>query len=245
MNKIQQKIENGYNIDGNKIYDDTFNIFKKMAIPAGAILFMISMILVGVYMIMLFSLFNDPTEIQTFFESLALLQLSPEILAYYILVSAIINAIASIFGAGFIKMASDVYHNDLPRFSTAFSYFTKIEGLKVFAFSLILQIIFSSISLGLESIGLSLVNYFVLILLHLLTLLVVPFIIFDKMPIFKAISSSISLINQKPFKIMTYLILLGALSLAGLFMFVIGVIFTLPLLYCFNYSIYENIVNKD
>jgi len=245
MNKIQNKIENGYNIEGNQIYDDTFNIYKKMAIPAGAILLMISIILGGIYMISLFSIFNDPTEIQSFLESLALLQLSPEILTYYVLASATINAFSSIFGAGFIKMARDVYHNELPKFGTAFSYFTKKEGLKVFAFSLILQIIFSSISLGLESIGLNLVNYFVLILIHLLTLLVVPFIIFDKMPIFKAIGASISLVNQKPFKIMTYLILLGALSLAGLFMFLIGIIFTLPLLYCFNYSIYENIVNKN
>lgn len=245
MNKIQNKIENGYQLDGNQVYEDTFNIYKKMAIPAGAILLMLIAIFGGIYILSLFSIFKNPQDIEHFLKSIALLELEPEIIIYYILVSASINALTSVIGAGFIKMARNVYHNELPKFGTVFIFFTKVEGLKVFAFSLILQIIFSCISLGLEFIGLSLVNYFVLILIHLLTLLVVPFIIFDKMPIFKAIGSSVKLVNQKPFKIMFYLILLGALSFMGVFMFVIGIIFTLPILYCFNYSIYENIVNKN
>jgi len=245
MNKIQEKIEKGYDFEGNQVYEDTFNIYKKMAIPAGAILLLILMLFGGVYMVSLFTIFESPKEIQSFLQSLALLDLSPEITAYYILTSATINGIMAIFGAGFIKMARDVYHNELPKFGTAFSFFTKIEGLNVFIFTLILQIIFSSISLGLEYAGLSLVNYFVLILMHLLTLLVVPFIIFDKLSVFKAVGASISLVNQKPFKIMMYLILLGAFALMGVFMFVIGIIFTLPIFYCFNYSIYENIVNKN
>ena len=245
MNKIQHKIENGYELNGNLVYEETFNTYKKMAIPAGAILLMLIIILGAIYMLSLFSIFENPEEIQTFLESLALLELSPEILAYYILASATINGITSVFGAGFIQMAHDVFHNKLPKFSTPFIYFTKVDGLKVFVFSLIIQIIFSSISLGLESIGLSLVNYFALILIHLLTLLVVPFIIFDKLSIFKAIGASITLVNQKPFKIMSYLILFGAFALMGIFMFGIGIIFTLPVFYCFNFSIYQNIVNKN
>lgn len=245
MNKIQQKIENGYDFEGNQIYDDTFNIFKKMAIPAGAILFLLLILFGGIYTLTLFTIFEDPTKIEEFIQSLALLQLSPDILAYYILGSATINGIMAIFGAGFIKMARDVYHNELPKFSTPFIYFTKVEGLKVFAFTILIQVIYNAISLGLESIGLSMVGLFVMILMNLLTLLVVPFIIFDKMPIFKALGASVSLINQKPFKILMYLILLGLLSLSGIFMFIIGIIFTLPIIYCFNYSIYENIVNKN
>src|SRR5690606_15022217 len=175
----QHKIENGYDFEGSQIYEDTFNVYKKMAIPAGAILLMLLAFIGVIYMLSLFSIFGNPKEIQNFLESLALLQLSPEILAYYIIASAAINGITSVFGAGFIKMAHDVFHEKLPKFSTAFIYFTKLDGLKVFIFSLIVQIIFSSISLGLESIGLNLVNYFILILLHLLTLLVIPFIIFD------------------------------------------------------------------
>lgn len=245
MNKIQQKIENGYNIDGNQIYDDTFNIFKKMAIPAGAIIFLLLILFGGIYTLTLFTIFGDPTEIQVFLESLALSQLSPDILAYYILGSATINAIMSIFGAGFIKMAQDVYHNELPKFNTAFIYFTKIEGLKVFVFTLLVQVVYNAISLALDSIGLSMVGLFVMVLLNLLTLLVIPFIIFDKMPIFKALGASVSLVNQKPFKILMYLILLGFLSLSGILIFFIGLIVTLPIIYCFNYSIYENIVNKN
>lgn len=245
MNKIHQKIENGYNIEGNQIYDDTFNIFKKMAIPAGAIIFLFLVLFAGIYTLTLFTIFEDPTKIQEFIESLALLQFSPEILAYYIFATAVLNAIMSIFGAGFIKMAHDVYHNQLPKFGTPFIYFTKVEGIKIFIFTIIVQVIYNAISLGLETIGLSMVGLFIMILINLLTLLVVPFIIFDKMPIFKALGASISLINQKPFKILMYLILLGLLSLSGIFMFIIGIIFTLPIIYCFNFSIYENIVNKN
>lgn len=245
MNNIENKIKNGYQIQGNKIYEETFNVYKKMALPAGAILFMLFVIIGIIYMISLFFIFGDPKEIKSFLESLALLQLSPEIIAYYILVSATINGIMSIFGAGFIRMAKDVYQNKLPKFTTPFIYFTKKEGLKVFIFTLIIQIIFSSISLVLENMGLKLLNYFVLILLYLLTLLVVPFLIFNKFTIYKSIGTSISLVNQKPFKIMSYLILFGIFSFMGIFMFGIGIIFTLPIFYCFNFVIYENIVNKN
>lgn len=243
MSKIQEKIAKGYQIEGGKIYEETFNIYKKIAIPAGAILFMLLAIFAIIYTLLLFTIFESPEEIQVFLESLALLQLSPEIIIYYILASSSINGIMSVFGAGFIKMAKDVYQGLLPKFSTPFLYFTKIEGLKVFIFTLIVQVLFSSITLILENIGLNLVNYFVLILLYLLTLLVVPFIIFDKLSIFKSISNSISLVNQRPFKIMSYVILFGAFALMGIFMFGIGIIFTLPIFYCFNYVIYENIVN--
>lgn len=245
MSKIQEKIAKGYQIEGGKIYEETFNIYKKIAIPAGAILFMLLAIFAIIYILLLFTIFESPEEIQVFLESLALLQLSPEIIIYYILASASINGIMSVFGAGFIKMAKDVHQGLLPKFSTPFLYFTKIEGLKVFIFTLIVQVLFSSITLILENIGLNLVNYFVLILLYLLTLLVVPFIIFDKLSIFKSISNSISLVNQRPFKIMSYVILFGAFALMGIFMFGIGIIFTLPIFYCFNYVIYENIVNKN
>lgn len=245
MNKIQQKIENGYHLESNKIYDDTFDIYKKMAVPAGAILFLLVILFGGIYTLTLFTIFKNPTELEQFFQSLALLELSPEILAYYIFASAVLNGLMSIFGAGLIKMAHDVYHNQLPKFSTPFIYFTKIEGIKIFMFTIVVQIIYNAISLGLETIGLSMVGIFIMVLINLLTLLVVPFIIFDKMPIFKALEASVSLINQKPFKILMYLILLGLLSLSGVFMFIIGIIFTLPIIYCFNFSIYENIINKN
>ena len=189
MSKIQEKIAKGYQIEGGKIYEETFNIYKKIAIPAGAILFMLLAIFAIIYILLLFTIFESPEDIQVFLESLALLQLSPEIIIYYILASASINGIMSVFGAGFIKMAKDVHQGLLPKFSTPFLYFTKIEGLKVFIFTLIVQVLFSSITLILENIGLNLVNYFVLILLYLLTLLVVPFIIFDKLSIFKSISN--------------------------------------------------------
>lgn len=245
MNHIKKIIADGYEINTEQIYEDTFRIFKKMVFPAAAILLMLILLLGCIYMLALFSIFKTPQEIESFLQNLALLQFSPEILAYYLLASAAINGITSVFSAGFMKMAHDVYHNKLPKFGTPFTYFTKVEGFKIFVFSLLIQLIYNAISIGLESIGLPLVNFFILILLHLLTLLVVPFLIFEKLSITKALTSSIAIINQRPFKIMSFLILLGFLSLMGIFMFMIGIIFTLPIFYCFNFSIYQNIVNKN
>jgi len=184
-------------------------------------------------------------DIQTFLDNLSFLDFNFEILLLFNLGNAAINGIMGVIGAGFIKMAYDVYHNKLPKFGTVFSFFIKIEGLKVFLFSAFLHLLYNVLSLGLDFVGLSMVGIFLYLLIHVLTLLVIPFIIFDKLPIHKAIFASINLVNQKPFNIMSYFILLGLLSLTGLFLFAIGIIFTAPIFYCFNFSIYQNIVNKN
>lgn len=245
MNRIKNLIENGYTIDGLNIYNETFQTYKKMVLPAGMIIFLIMIILTGIYTTVLFTYFNNPKEITDLLESFSVLNLSPANLLIYILVSAGINALFSIVSAGFLKMARDVFHDHLPKFGTVFKYFTKVEGIKIFIFTFIFHIVYSLISIFLELYGLSLAGLFVFILMHLLTILVIPFILFDKLSIIEALRSSVMLVNQHPFKIMSYLIFMASLSLFGFLIFFIGIIFTIPLFFCFNYCLYNQIIEKN
>lgn len=245
MNKIKNLIENGYNLDGLNLYNDTFQTYKKLAIPAGFIMLLLLILFGSVYMISLLSYFGNIKAVTSFLENLDPLAFSPQQLAYYILGTAAFNAITSLFSAGFIKMSRNVFHGALPKIGTVFSFFIKLDGLKIFAFTFVLQILYSYVSLVFQSYDLGLAGIFIFMLMHLLTLLVVPLIIFDKLPIHKAIQASASLVNQKPFIILSYMFLMASLSFFGLFLFLIGIIFTLPLFFCFNYCVYHHIVEKN
>lgn len=245
IKKIKDRIENGYTIDSISLYKDTFDTFKRMFLPATLVMFLVSAVIFFMYLMVILIYFKTPQQALEKMEGFSLEQLENDELAVYFIINALLNALFSVVGAGFISLAKKVSENKLPTIGTVFQYFIKISGLKVFFFVFMVQILFSILSLYLQINSLDLVALFCLFLMHALTILVVPLIVFDQLSILQALTTSVRLVNQQPLKIFLFLFFMGSFALGGLFFFLVGILATFPLLYAFIYHLYSHIIDKE
>ena len=245
MQKILDKIQKGYEIDQAQLYQNTFADYRKMLLPAALTLFVILAIAMVTYMIFVMVYFGDPLKASEEMAQFNLLTLSTNQLFFYYGINSIVTAIFSIITAGFIALAKQVHDQQLPSLGTLFSFFIKKQGFAIFFFTFILQLLLSGLSLVLQMYGLSLVSFFLFILIHTLTLLVIPLLIFNKLPLHKAVSYSVQLINQQPFRILSLLLFFGLFAIGGVFLFLVGFVITFPILYAFIYNLYHQIIEKD
>jgi len=243
--KIKNKLENGYTIDTLALYKDTFETFKKMVLPAALIMFLVGCVVMCLYTFLAIAYYQSPQEAVKQLESFNILQLENHEIAIYICINTALNALLSVVGAGFIAMAKNVSVNKLPTIGTVLQYLISLKGLKIFATMFVIQALLNMLSLYLQIISLDFVSLFCLFLMHALTLLFVPLIIFENLSISKALTASIRLVNQQPLKIFFLLFFMGSFAFGGIFLFLIGILATFPLLYAFIFQLYEHIINKN
>ena len=245
MHKILNKIQKGYEIDPPQLYQNTFADYRKMLLPAALTLFILVAVAMVTYMIFVMVYFGDPLKASEEMAQFNLFTLTTDQLLWYYGINCVITALFSIITAGFIALAKQVHEQQLPSLGTIFSFFIKKQGFVIFIFALSLQLILNGLSLVLQTSGLSLVSFFLFVLIHTLTLLVIPFVIFDKLPLHKAVSYSVQLVNQQPFRILSLLLFFGLFAIGGVFLFLIGFVITFPILYAFIYNLYYQIVEKN
>ncbi len=241
MSKIEDKIINGYQLNLALLYQETMQIFKKSVVVSALVLFLIAIGLFVVYAIGLFSYFGSSLPTQEQIEQLSNANLSIQQLLKLGLIQSLVFAFLGVLSAGLLRLCKDVDQQKVPTLETVFRVFIQKTGWKVFVFTLFFQIVLSGLTFVFDSLNIFLASWFVMILGYTLFILVIPLITFDNYSISKAIFSSVKLVNQQPFLMLSLVMFNSVFALSGIFFLLIGIFITVPIWYAFTYSLYKQL----
>lgn len=241
MHIIDKIIKDGYVIDSQKLMNSIFETYKKTAMLIMLILlcfFGITLIISTIGVMMYYS---NPVEAVKNLNNWNPNDLNQQQWLIYQGFNVLISSIFGVLLAGmlnFIRYNKATNANAIePLLSIIFS----LKGIKVFLFQIVFQVISQIILYFGQMLDMIMVLMFLNILLYSLNIFVIPFIIFDNLSIFKAIQYSIQCVNQQPIKILSLSFFYVTISFFGIFFFMIGLLFSLPILFCYQYNIYASL----
>ncbi|PJJ07709.1 hypothetical protein CLU83_0907 [Flavobacterium sp. 1] len=246
LKRLQEIEKNGYQIDFGNVFNHAFENYKKIALYAGSVIVIFSILFVvfGAFSLVSFIGVTEMTKElssgQLKIENL----LQTNLLAMGI-ISIIISCLLSPFQAAFLKMADHGDRDENFPVSSLFSFY-KLPYLKEIIIStlIITVIIFAQATLlryvKLEFLGI-IINYFI----SFTTLLTIPLIIFGDLQAIDAIKFSIQIVLKQPVVLLGLIIVAIIGSLIGLMACCVGLFFTIPFIYSMNYAIYSAIVGID
>lgn len=246
--KIEEISLNGYQLDFGTVFESAFENYKKIALYAGLMLIVFSILIMIIGMTGLIS-YVGIENMEGFGEKMkqySTLKVMPLDIAIplnagLLLFSGLLNP----FMAGFFKMADCGEKGEEFHVSSMFSYYKSPYFLNIFLFVIIIGFINTGLAMLLESAGLSFVGTVVNLLISFLTFLSIPLIVFGNLNAFDAIKYSIILVSKQPLLLLALIIVSIIGVLLGLFGLCIGVFFTWPFMYSMNYVIYKNIIGID
>ena len=254
MNNLKQILqninENGYLIQPFGVMKEAFEYYKKTLLLTATtmLLFIFSASFIGSFTMIQTGLLDataTPEEIQSQLLDLINQITEPPLLFYYLAITVIVNAIASILVAGYYKINAEAALNKIPSFLSVFKYFVSVKGLYIFIIQIFLNLAGVFISTLLKEVNLEMVSVIITWLINILTVFTTPLIIFGKMSPFMALKTSINVVNKQPIPIMLTLILNYFLASSGLFLFLIGVLFTVPYLFSVYFTLYKQIIGYN
>ena len=240
------------NITNNKIdigeaINETFEIYKKIAVT-GALAFLVIMMIFSVLGIIGITAFVD---LNTFSETMK--TFNPDTLSLqgkliYLGIVVFFSVLISPFNAGMLKIAQQADNNETVEFSSLFKYVNSPYYVHIILFSSIIVIISVGSSMLLKAIlpnvmG-GILGFIISFSLSTLTFIGIPLIIFKGMNAINAIKFSISSILGQFFIVLLLIILGQIASFIGIFLFCIGIFFTIPFYYAMQYVIYKKIVQE-
>ena len=245
LNQIEYIKKNGYSLDFSDVFNHAFENYKKIALYAGLILLIISILSFFLGGGILVSLYGAEHFNKHYFENLQNHPPEGMTLLIYTLSATFVTAIMSPFTAGFLKMADSADKDETFNFSTVFTYYRAPYFSRLFAASLLIGLISGLISVGFNFIGITVIDTIITILISLFTSLTIPLIIFGNLNIIDAIKSSVVIVSKQPVIIALLFIVAIIGSLIGFIGCCIGVVFTLPITYSVKYAIYSAILEID
>ncbi len=241
--RIQEIKDRGYHLDFTETFTHAFEIWKKIALMAGAAL-VVCMFIVLILFGGLFALTIGFSQMG----NMAMVNFENSnytfIIAYFASI-ALISALMIPFTAGILKMAYNADHNIDIEFSQIFQYYSSPYLKDLFLSGIVLASISFIFSLGLEMMNLQILGALFVLILSFLTFLTIPLIIFGKLNFSDAIMGSITVVSKNMLIIVGLLLVSFIFALAGFIAFCIGYIFTVSLIYALYYSIYKKSVGFD
>lgn len=250
MKLIKDKIEeiktNGYPLDFGIVFEHTFENYKKIALYAGLILLVFT-ILFGVLIAgVAVSIFG----VDTVTESLKPENLKPEnfsenFLLIYSVSIILFTCLMSPFEAGFLKMADCGEKGEEFHVSTMFEYYKVPYFKEIFVSTFLITLVSSGLSILLDFSGIKMIGSLIALLISFLTFLTIPLIVFGKLKAVDAIKSSITIVTKQPLLLFGLVFVAGIASMTGLIGFGIGIFFTIPFIYSMNYCIYSAIIGFE
>ncbi|OCB70207.1 hypothetical protein [Flavobacterium crassostreae] len=250
MTTTQQKIEkikaNGLELDFGTVFNDAFENYKKIALYAGSIILVFS-VLMGMLLAGGFVLTFGMAALAQMAnpENLALENLVGINLFIYLVSLILISLLIGPFFAGFIKMAQAADRDEAFNSSAIFTYYKAPYFIKIITATLIISISNAVLSTLFNYINLPLLGSFSSICISIFTLLTIPLIIFGNLNPTEAITASIQLVLKNPFVIVALIVTAFIGSLVGFVGCCIGVFFTIPIMYALNYALYKAIIGFD
>lgn len=248
MKTTEEKIEeirvNGYQLDFGNVMNHAFENYKKIAIYAGLILFVITAIIgiliVGILTTSGINIMNQQSlenlKIGNFPESFIMIAAITIIALYFLLIP---------LPAGLIKMAHSAEKDEEFHLSTLLEYFKAPYYKELLISTLLISLFSSGISMLLSFTGIKMIGTFVSIVVSIFTFLTIPLIIFGDLKAFDAIKSSAMIVSKQPLVLCGLIFVASIGSMVGLIGCCIGVFFTMPLTYSMYYAIYTAIIGID
>lgn len=232
-------------LDFSDAFNDAFEIYKKIALPAGSALLVITTLLL-LCIIVIGGSFINMEQLAENMKTFKPEALSLQANLIYIGVITLINILVSPFIAGILKMAHDADHDQEVKFSSIGVYVNSNKFLPIILNITVLTIanigVDSFLSRLIPDYG-NLVALCITFPLGILTFISLPLILFNDMNFVQAITSSIRLVSSNFFLVLALFVLANILALVGIIAFCLGIIFTLPFIYAMQYVIYKSLAD--
>lgn len=253
IEKIEQIREHGYKLDFGEVLEQTFVNYKKIILISTLVIFVFSCMIFGVILAisLAFAGIDSYSKILTGYQSG---DISTTALIVQILVTVIASAIMAPLTAGLLKIAHLAHHNKEFTFSTAFDHYKSkyvkdiIVSTVIISFaSQAIATIFNLLTLSNNDFSwlFSTIVTVIGLLISLFTYLVIPMIIFGDLSAAEAIKSSITVVSKRFWIILALLIVSVICVFLGLFGFCLGILFTVPILFSLQYTIYRNAIGVE
>lgn len=256
MTPIKDRIEeirtNGYRLDFGNVFEHAFENYKKIALYAGSMLLvfsvLIGIVVVGVVVSVAIAVFNlDATSLAEMAkpENLQPENFSVNFLLIYATSIILITCLLAPFQAGFLKMADCGEKGEEFHVSTIFEYYKAPYFKEIFISTFLITLMSSGLSMVLEYAGIQIIGVLISLTISFISFLSIPLIVFGNLRAVDAIKSSIIIVFKQPFILLALLIVAGIASMVGFIGCCIGVFFTIPFIYSMNYAIYSSIIGVD
>ncbi|WP_310559642.1 hypothetical protein [Flavobacterium sp.] len=246
--QIEEISATGYQLDFGTVFESAFENYKKIALYAGLMLLVFS-ILISIIMLAGLISYLGIENIEEFgnkMKQMSTLKVMPLEIAVPLNAGLIlISAIISPFTAGFLKMADCGEQGEEFHVSTMFSYYKFPYFSTIFISVFLIGIISSGLTMLLENVGLSFVGTLTTLLISFITFLTIPLIVFGNLNATDAIKNSIILVSKQPLILIGLSIVAGIGAALGIFGLCVGVFFTWPFMYSMNYIIYKSIIGFE
>jgi hypothetical protein len=246
--RIEELQTNGYQLDFGIVFENAFENYKKIALYAGLMLLVFSVLTVIVMMAGLIS-YIGIENLESFankMKEFSQLKVMPLDVALPLNAGLILySVIVTPFMAGFLKMADCGEKGEEFHVSTMFSYYKLPYLIHIIISVIIISLFGTGLAMLLEYSGLGFVGTVVTMLVSFLTFLSAPLIIFGNLDAIQAIQSSIIIVSKQPLTLLGLVIVAGIAAAVGIFGFCIGIFFTWPFMYSMTYTIYKTIVGID
>jgi uncharacterized membrane protein len=245
-NRIDEKIQKGYELELGQIIDNSFEIFKKIVWTAGLGYFLVTIFMLS--LIVLGMTFLDPSQldyIKEISQDPAFLENNPDIMGYYLVFIIVVGSIFVPLNAGFLNLCHLAKTNQQFSILNIFDYYKSKHVKDLIIGTLILTIFSTIITTLLDFANLKLVGFVIQMSISLFTILFIPLIIYGNQNFSNAIQKSIKLVVKYPFTILGALVIGIVFAMLGMIAFCIGILFTLPYINCIYYSLYESIVGFE
>ncbi|MGE6354214.1 hypothetical protein ACQKCJ_10090 [Flavobacterium sp. NPDC079362] len=249
MKSIVEQIKDiknqGYHLDFSDVFNSAFENYKKIALYAGLILLVFSILFGIIGSIVLAAIFGADKLSNPAFFNIQPIHLSSTQVLYYVLGTVLFSALLSPFSAGFLRMAYCADRDQQFNVSTIFTYYKTKHFLQIFLATAIISLFSASISTFLEIQKLSNLGIIISLIISYFTFLTIPLIIFGNLKALDAIKSSFIIISKQPLVLFGLMTTVVAGLIVGFMAFFIGILFTVPLSYSMTYAIYHAIFKND
>ncbi len=246
--QIESICAKGYELDFGTVFESAFENYKKIALYAGLMLLVFSIIIGIVLMSGVISYIGIENfeEFGNKMKQLSTLKVMPLDIAIPLNAGLIVfSAFISPFMAGFLKMADCGEKGEEFHVSNMFSYYKFPYIFNIFLSVILIGLLSTSLALLLESAGLSFVGTVTTMLISFLTFLTIPLIVFANLNAAQAIKYSILLVSKQPLVLLGLVIVAAIGSFIGILGLCIGIFFSYPFVYSMNYVIYKSIIGFD
>ena len=241
--RLQEINEQGYSLSAGQIMVEGFKYYRSTFFASStALMLLIFSLSFGVSAFLTRYFDGDTDQIIKLLEGFDPFKLSLEHTAIYLSSLTFFSALSSVLLMGFLKIVAVASTQKRPSIFLVFKYFISTKGLMIFFAQFIVAILFSTITFFLQAEGLNLVALTINWLINILVIFVNPLIAFGNLGPLEAIKQSVMVVNKQPIAILFILLLNYLLVSIGFFLFVVGIFFTLPYLFCVLFTLYKEII---
>lgn len=250
LQKLEEIKQSNYRLDLGEAINDIFNNYKNIALLGGTVILVVSLaalVIVGGIAAVFVGAASFTETITEYTEG----TFTSSFLIINLIATVVAAGLFAPVTAGILQMAHNSATNEEFDFSTAFMHYKSVYFKEIFLAAVLITLISSGISTGIEIIKLSdPLSTSALILsgvggllsglISFFALLMVPLIIFGKLNAIDAIKGSFLLVYKKFWLILLLSIVYGIFAMLGLFGLCIGILFTYPVIYSLQYIIYTS-----